>query len=108
MARAESIEWQDRSWRLLRNIGQVEVDDWSAAGMAMAVVVMMAKGSSNRRQTMELEGQGKKSGGLLFRTLGLGWKGAVGGVGMGSLIGVLGYLAWRGVRGNTGARVSMA
>src|SRR2546429_3700254 len=28
----EHIEWADRSWRLLENKGQVEVDDWSFGG----------------------------------------------------------------------------
>ena len=28
----EEIEWRDRSWRLLENRGQMEVDDWSLAG----------------------------------------------------------------------------
>ncbi len=26
------IEWQDRSWRLLENRGQVETDDWTLGG----------------------------------------------------------------------------
>ncbi|KAK4694664.1 hypothetical protein P7C71_g2951, partial [Lecanoromycetidae sp. Uapishka_2] len=29
----EEIEWRDRSWRLLENKGQVEVDTWGVAGM---------------------------------------------------------------------------
>ncbi|KAH8733634.1 hypothetical protein BGZ61DRAFT_444991 [Ilyonectria robusta] len=71
----EEIEWQDRSWRLLENKGQVETDDWSVAGMAAGAAVGAAAG-------------------------GLGWRGAVGGMGLGSVGGMLGYLGWRyGVNG---------
>ncbi|KAH7152196.1 hypothetical protein B0J13DRAFT_547836 [Dactylonectria estremocensis] len=74
----EDIEWQDRSWRLLENKGQVETDDWTVAG----VVVGAALGA--------VAGNGA----------GLGWRGAVGGVGLGSVGGMLGYLGWRyGVKG---------
>src|SRR5271155_2849045 len=37
----EHIEWADRSWRLLENKGQVEVDDWS---LGSAVVGALATG----------------------------------------------------------------
>ncbi|KAH6987681.1 hypothetical protein BKA56DRAFT_612441 [Ilyonectria sp. MPI-CAGE-AT-0026] len=71
----EEIEWQDRSWRLLENKGQVETDDWAVAGMAAGAAAGAAAG-------------------------GLGWRGAVGGMGLGSVGGMLGYLGWRyGVNG---------
>lgn len=71
----DEIEWQDRSWRLLENKGQVETDDWTVAGMAAGAAVGAAVG-------------------------GLGWRGAVGGMGLGSVGGMLGYLGWRyGVNG---------
>lgn len=39
------IEWQDRSWRLLNNEGQVAVDNWSISGALSGIVspVMVAR-----------------------------------------------------------------
>jgi hypothetical protein len=72
----EEIEWKDRSWRLLENKGQVEVDDWTYVGMVLG-------------------GLGVKAGGKT-----LGWRGAVGSVGLGSVAGVMGYMGWRyGIKG---------
>jgi len=71
MAGREDIEWADRSWRLLANKGQVEVDDFSllgAVGGALAGVRIMN---------------------------GAAWRGVVGGAGLGSCVGVLGYMGWR-------------
>ncbi|KAF7550842.1 hypothetical protein G7Z17_g5424 [Cylindrodendrum hubeiense] len=74
----DDIEWQDRSWRLLENRGQVETDDWTVAGMAVGAALGAAAGKS----------------------AGLGWRGAVGGIGLGSVGGMVGYLGWRyGVNG---------
>jgi hypothetical protein len=71
----EDIEWKDRSWRLLENKGQVECDDWTYAGMAAGAVAATRGGAS-------------------------GWRGAVGKVGAGSVIGMLGYMGYRyGVKG---------
>lgn len=71
----ESIEWNDRSWRLLENQGQVEVDDWSYGGAAVG----MARTAV---------------GGLR------GWRPLLGGAGLGSLAGVAGYMIWKyGVNG---------
>ncbi|KAH8590965.1 hypothetical protein B0O99DRAFT_663872 [Bisporella sp. PMI_857] len=72
----EEIEWQDRSWRLLENKGQVECDDWTYAG------ILVGAGAALRRGRIG------------------GWRGAVGGVGLGSLGGMMGYMGWRfGVKG---------
>lgn len=72
----EPIEWQDRSWRLLYNKGQVECDDWTYAGMVTGGATAALKGSH------------------------LGWRGVAGGVGAGSVVGMLGYMGWRyGVKG---------
>jgi hypothetical protein len=77
----EEIEWKDRSWRLLENRGQSELDNWSLPGMAAGLTTW---------------GVANASGGLK----GLGWRGPVGAVGSGSAIGVLGYMVWRyGVNG---------
>lgn len=73
---SEEIEWQDRSWRLGANKGQIECDDWTYAGMLTGAAAVGLKGK------------------------GLGWKGVVGGVGAGSVMGFLGYMGWRyGVKG---------
>lgn len=73
----EDIQWRDRSWRLLENKGQVEVDDWTYPGMALGLAsAFTAKGA------------------------GLGWRGFAGRVGAGSMAGALGYMVWRyGVHG---------
>jgi hypothetical protein len=70
------VEWQDRSWRLRANKGQTECDDWTYGGMAAAAAAVVWKGKS------------------------LGWRGVVGGIGAGSVLGMLGYMGWRyGVKG---------
>ncbi|KAF4449790.1 hypothetical protein F53441_6985 [Fusarium austroafricanum] len=70
----EEIEWQDRSWRLLENQGQVETDDWTVVGAG--------------------------AGALIGANVLKGWRGAVGGLGLGSVGAMVGYVAWRqGVNG---------
>ena len=79
----EEIEWRDRSWRLLENRGQVEVDDWGVVGTVMGVVGVGVRG--------------RGSGG---EGLGGWWRRVLGGAGMGSVAGVVGYMAWRyGIKG---------
>jgi hypothetical protein len=76
MSGMEEIEWQDRSWRLLENKGQVECDDWTYGGMAMGTVAAVAQRGAS------------------------GWIGAVGKVGAGGVLGMVGYMGWRyGVKG---------
>lgn len=75
------IEWQDRSWRLLENPGQVEVDDWSMAGLLVgtAMVVRREMGSQMRAGR---------------------WTRIAGGGAIGNLAGVTGYMLWRhGING---------
>ena len=75
--RAE-IEWQDRAWRLLENQGQLECDDWTYAGMAAGTLGAVLA----RPPTVSLA------------------RGLVGGAGLGSFAGFVGYMAWRyGVHG---------
>ncbi|KAJ4255507.1 hypothetical protein NW762_009502 [Fusarium torreyae] len=72
----EEIEWQDRSWRLLENKGQLENDDWTVIGAGVGAFI-----GANAAK-------------------GLSWRGAVGGMGLGTVGGMLGYMAWRyGVNG---------
>lgn len=66
----EEIEWQDRSWRLLENKGQMEVDDVSLIGTAVG----MAAGFRARPFSV--------------------WR-VAGGAGVGSMVGVGGYMIWR-------------
>lgn len=74
----EEIEWQDRSWRLLENQGQVECDDWTYGGIALGSAAVLAS-----------------SGGRA-----MGWRAVVGGASWGSVVGMVGYLGWRyGVNG---------
>lgn len=69
----EDIEWRDRSWRLMQNHGQLEVDDWSVAGALTGTAT-----ASMRRDGL------KRIAGMTV---------------VGSLVGVVGYLGWRyGVR----------
>lgn len=67
----EPIEWNDRSWRLLENKGQVEVDDWSYGGAIMGAAA------------------------TVFARTNMGWRGFLGGTGLGSLVGVGGYMVWK-------------
>ncbi|KAF7128580.1 hypothetical protein CNMCM5793_003368 [Aspergillus hiratsukae] len=73
MAGKEKIEWQDRSWRLLENKGQVEVDTWSSigegVGLASTIAIM-------RKNGMSLRGPGLTN--------------IMGGAGLGGLAGIVG------------------
>ncbi|KAK3697950.1 hypothetical protein LTR37_017174 [Vermiconidia calcicola] len=86
MAGKTEIEWKDRSWRLLENEGQKEVDDWSNAGFVAGALATVRSDA--------------------FRQLRQGrWVKLVGGAAMGSLLGVTGYMAWRyGVHGGRRAQ----
>ena len=79
----EDIEWKDRTWRLLENEGQKEVDDWSSVGSVVGALA--AARSPAVRQAGKLS---------LVRL--------TGGAALGNLCGVAGYMVWRyGVhRGN--------
>jgi hypothetical protein len=69
----EPIEWADRSWRLLENRGQVETDNWAYPGAVLGAVGTYFSGNVAR----------------------LGWKGLLGGTGLGSLVGMGGYTIWK-------------
>jgi hypothetical protein len=72
----EEIEWQDRSWRLLENQGQMEVDDWSLVGTITGAVV------AGRREMGNQVAKGRSTR-------------VVGGTAIGNLAGVTGYMLWR-------------
>ncbi|UNI18785.1 hypothetical protein JDV02_005035 [Purpureocillium takamizusanense] len=69
----EDVEWRDRAWRLLENEGQLETDDWTYAAMGLAAGTAVATG----------------------RVRALGWRALVGAMGLGSVGGMVGYMAWR-------------
>ncbi|KAK6827021.1 hypothetical protein RU639_004564 [Aspergillus parasiticus] len=93
----EPIEWQDRSWRLLENPGQVEVDTWGFVGAVLGVTGLVVMARRNGRM-FQLTGHEEVASLVLLRAL--GWRNAFASAGMGSLSGVLGYLGWRyGVMG---------
>lgn len=74
----DEIEWKDRSWRLLWNRGQVEVDDWWGLGAGLGAAAVLA-------------GKG---------TRGAGARVLIGGVGVGTLLGMVGHAGWRnGIKG---------
>ncbi|EME43761.1 hypothetical protein DOTSEDRAFT_71564 [Dothistroma septosporum NZE10] len=77
----EEIEWKDRSWRLMENKGQIEVDDWSLVGTVAGTLAAARRGASQEVGRARI------------------WR-LAGGAGAGSMFGVLGYMAWRyGVHG---------
>ncbi|KAE8418948.1 hypothetical protein BDV36DRAFT_252699 [Aspergillus pseudocaelatus] len=93
----DPIEWQDRSWRLLENPGQVEVDTWGFTGAVLGLTALVVMARRNGRM-FQLTGHEEVSSLVLLRAL--GWRNAFASAGMGSLSGVLGYLGWRyGVMG---------
>jgi len=69
----EDVEWRDRAWRLLENEGQLETDDWTYAGMGLAAGTALATG----------------------KVRAMGWRALVGAMGLGSVGGMVGYMAWR-------------
>ncbi|KAJ5725989.1 uncharacterized protein N7483_007346 [Penicillium malachiteum] len=70
----EGIEWADRSWRLRYNTGQLAIDNWSEPGAVMGALAVALRRPS-------------------AATLG-GWRGVVGGAGIGSLVGLIGCISF--------------
>lgn len=80
----EEVEWQDRSWRLLENERQMEVDDFSLVGTILGTGALAL---AVRR-------------GTLPRT---GWRSQLGAAGGGSLAGTMVYMIYRyGYMGDKG------
>ncbi|MCJ1475819.1 hypothetical protein MMC13_004483 [Lambiella insularis] len=71
----EEIEWQDRAWRLLENKGQVETDTWGYVGLGVGAVACW--------------------GGSRGMARGVRARVVVGGAGVGTTVGWLGYMVWR-------------
>lgn len=82
----EEIEWQDRSWRLLENKGQVECDWWLLGGAAVGAVAAPAM---LRRSAGDLAAKTAANG---VRSMGTA-SASVGGAGLGSVAGMLAYVA---------------
>ena len=71
MRNAQKIEFQDRSWRLLANKHQEQVDDWSLVGSVVGVAGVTATAARP-----------------------IGWRTLMGGLAGGSLAGVGALLLW--------------
>ena len=71
----EDIEWNDRSWRLLENTGQIETDFWTVGGGLVGVVGA---------------GVGRQAGVGAVR-------GVIGGAGLGGLVGLGAMMGKRGL-----------
>ena len=67
----EKIEWQDRTWRLLANKSQEEVDDWTLPGSVLGAAVT-ARGVQP-----------------------VGWRSIMGGAGVGSMTALGALMLWR-------------
>ncbi|TKA70557.1 hypothetical protein B0A55_06236 [Friedmanniomyces simplex] len=81
----EDIEWRDRSWRLLVNEGQIEVDDFGLVGAVGGLVA-----ATTTRRMMPAIGATRTAAVLTV----------AGSAGLGTMAGVVGYMMWRyGVHG---------
>lgn len=78
----EDIEWKDRAWRLLENKGQKECDDWTYAGsIAGAIAASTRRGQFGVKDARP-------------------WRATIGGAGIGSVLGMVGYMGYRyGMKG---------
>ncbi|KAI9700676.1 MAG: hypothetical protein M1836_002045 [Candelina mexicana] len=92
----EHIEWQDRSWRLLANEGQNRVDRWSLAGILLGSGTMLAL--SRRRGWQNIAAKDGLTSISSTATI-KKWRVPVGGAALGSIGGVVGYLADSNLRG---------
>ncbi len=71
----QEIQWKDRTWRILENKGQLEVDDWTYSAIAAGTIAMAARPALR---------------------MGLpAWQAFSGAVGLASLGGMFGYMGWR-------------
>lgn len=86
MRGAEEYGWQDRSWRLLENKGQVECDWWILGGAAIGAVAAPAM---LQRSAGDLAAKTVAQG---IRSMGTS-SAAIGGAGLGSFAGMMVYLA---------------
>jgi len=81
----DNIEWQDRSWRLLENKGQVEVDNWILEGEVLGGITALIAARRGWFPPVLNE--------KMVQTV-------VGGMGLGSVVGTTDYMVWRyGIRG---------
>lgn len=76
----EEIEWKDRSWRLLENRGQMEVDDWVLVGSGLGALAAVWAARSRGLPV-----------GLQQRVT----TAVLGAAGVGMTGGTVGYMVWR-------------
>ncbi|KXJ92877.1 hypothetical protein Micbo1qcDRAFT_160723 [Microdochium bolleyi] len=93
----EAIEWKDRSWRLLESKGQLEVDDWTYAGMAVGLAASAVALRRGRMppQVIAAGENGVPAAHLAGNSGGVQFAEALGTVSLGSFAGMLGYMGWR-------------
>lgn len=82
----EEIEWKDRAWRLCENQGQLGLDDSTYPWMGVGAASVAAMGWSKTGQS------------LLASS---GWRGRVGLVGIGGLLGLGDYAVRGALTGKT-------
>jgi len=81
----DDIEWQDRTWRLLENRGQMEVDTWLLEGEVLGGVAALVAA---------------RKGWLPPALTGKALTAVVGGIGVGAALSTTEYVVWRhGIRG---------
>ena len=69
----EEVEWRNRSWSLLEDTKQMEMDQSFAAGVGAGAIALAASGYAKA----------------------LGWRGQVGSSGMGPAAGLFAHMVWR-------------
>lgn len=94
----EEIEWQDRSWRLLENRGQVECDWWLLGGAASGAVAAPWILQRNAG-TLAVKAAQKSGKGIATGTA------VLGGATLGSVVGMMLYLARPGSPSRGGKEV---
>jgi hypothetical protein len=81
----QEIEWKDRSWRLIENKYQVEVDNFLLAGAPLGAIIAL-RAARGRLWPVQLRDSV--------------WRLATGGAGVGMSVATVGYMVWRhGIKG---------
>jgi len=82
----EEIEWKDRAWRLCENEGQMSLDDSTYAWMGVGAASAAAMGMSKTGQSLAAAS---------------GWRGRVGLVGIGGMVGAADSTVRKALTGRT-------
>lgn len=90
----QPIQWQDYSWRILENRGQVLLDDWCLSGVVLGGFWAFSMGERDIQQQGRGEIQGEGQGEDLYVYV-PAWRRVLAGAGIGGLGGILGLLVVR-------------